>query len=259
MKIFDAHFHIIDKRHPLVPQDGYEPPSFTAGDYLEAVKELCIAGGAVVSGSFHGFDQRWLRAALEALGDSFVGVAQLPASVEDAEILSLNDAGVRALRFNLRRGGSPGPDDMERLARRIHDLAGWHAEVYVKGTDLEDLEAFFKRLPRLVIDHLGLRGAGRQPLLRLISHGAMVKASGFGRLDFEPGPFLCRIAEINPGALLFGTDLPSTRSPRPFEAGDLQLLFDLLSPDDAARAVFQNAVELYRPKAVAGKSILSPV
>ena len=35
-------------------------------------------GGAVVSGSFQGFDQSYLLDALDQLGPSFVGVTQLP-------------------------------------------------------------------------------------------------------------------------------------------------------------------------------------
>jgi len=41
---------------------------------------------AVVSGSFHGFDQSYLLDALALLGPGFVGVTQLPATVTDDEI-----------------------------------------------------------------------------------------------------------------------------------------------------------------------------
>jgi hypothetical protein len=74
-----------------------------------------------------------------------------------------------------------------------------------------------------------------------------VKATGFGRLDFDPGPALHELARVNPDALLFGTDLPSTRAPRPFRAEDLSLVNEVLGPDLAARAVYLNAVALYRP------------
>lgn len=57
---------------------------------------------------FQAFDHTYLLAALKELGPNFVGVAQLPATVSDDELIPLNGAGVRAVRFNLKRGGSEG-------------------------------------------------------------------------------------------------------------------------------------------------------
>ena len=42
--------------------------------------------------------------------------------VSDEEILVLNKIGVRAVRFNLYRGGSEALDKLESFARRIYDL-----------------------------------------------------------------------------------------------------------------------------------------
>lgn len=102
--IFDAHLHIIDPRFPLVPNQGYLPDPFTVEDYLQRTEALNVAGGAVVSGSFQALDQSYLLDALERLGSSFVGVTNLLASVSDEEVMRLNAAGVRAVRFNLYRG-----------------------------------------------------------------------------------------------------------------------------------------------------------
>jgi len=30
MKVFDAHFHVVDPRFPLVPNEGYVPDAFRA-------------------------------------------------------------------------------------------------------------------------------------------------------------------------------------------------------------------------------------
>src|SRR3990170_2945822 len=107
-RVFDGHLHIIDPRFPLVPNLGYLPEPFTVEDYLERTSTLDLVGGAVVSGSFQGFDQSYLLDTLERLGPSFVGVTQLPATVTDEEVLRLREAGGRAGRFNLYRGGSGG-------------------------------------------------------------------------------------------------------------------------------------------------------
>ncbi|NJD61822.1 MAG: 2-pyrone-4,6-dicarboxylate hydrolase, partial [Deltaproteobacteria bacterium] len=50
----------------------------------------------------------------------------------------------------------------------------------------------------------------------------------------------------NPHALLFGTDLPSTRSPQPFEPRDIELLVDALGEKAAEMALWRNAAEFYR-------------
>lgn len=66
--VFDAHFHVIDPRFPLAPNNGYLPDPFTVDDYLHRVDGLHVNGDAVVSGSFQAFDQSHLKDALVQLG-----------------------------------------------------------------------------------------------------------------------------------------------------------------------------------------------
>jgi predicted TIM-barrel fold metal-dependent hydrolase len=246
LELFDSHLHVIDPRFPLIPNQGYLPGPFTADDYRAAVSGLAVRGGAVVSGSFQGFDQTYLIDALARLGPDFVGVTQLPASTTDAEILALAEAGVRALRFNLHRGGSAGLGDLDRLARRVHELAGWHVEIYVDGRELAALEPRLAALPRVSIDHLGFHREGLPVLLGLVERGVRVKASGFGRVALDVAGTLRAIAAASPHALMFGTDLPSTRARRPFAAADVELMLDALGPDDARLALHENARTWYR-------------
>jgi hypothetical protein len=177
----------------------------------------------VVAGSFQGFDTAWLLAALDRLGPGFVGVAQLPATVSDDEVRALDAAGVRGVRFNLRRGGDL---DLE-LAVRVYGLAGWHAEVY--ATDLPAHEDRLRELPRLCVDHLGMNPEGLAAAVRL---GAMVKATP---------RFAGDLSAVDPARLLFGTDLPGTRSPGRFEPADLDRV--------AHVPVADNARAWYRPRA----------
>ena len=244
--IFDAHCHIIDSAYPLIPNNGYMPEFFSVDDYQERTRPLGIVGGAVVSGSFQGFDQTYLIAALNRLGPGFVGVTQLPASVTDTQLQTLDRHGVRALRFNLKRGGSEQLDQLESLAKRVHDCVGWHSELYIDSRELPAIETRLLRLPALSIDHLGLSHEGLPSLLRLAGYGVRVKACGFGRVDFVLPGVLQQIHSANPHALMFGTDLPSTRAPRPFEDIDIVLLIDALGEDGAGRALWQNAREFYR-------------
>lgn len=244
-RVFDGHLHIIDPRFPLVPNKGYLPSPFTVENYLEKTKTLDIVGGAVVSGSFQAFDQSYLTAGLERLGPSFVGVTQLPATVTDEEVLWLHAVGVRAVRFNLYRGGSESLDHLERLALRVHDVAGWHAELYVDSRDLPELEPCLAALPRVTIDHLGITRDGYPALLRLVERGAKVKATGFGRVRLDVSEALREIAAVDPGALIFGTDLPGTRAKRPFEEVDIDLILESLGEPIAGRVLRENALDWY--------------
>jgi predicted TIM-barrel fold metal-dependent hydrolase len=249
-KYFDCHFHIIDKNFPLVPNQGFMPDAFTSDDYLARLKAVDLCGGAVVSGSFQAFDQSYLFHALKVLGPSFVGVTQVRQTVSDQELEELNRAGVRAVRFNIRRGGSEDIHHLERMARRVHELVGWHIELYVDSTELADLFETLVSLPAVSIDHLGLSKAGFPTLLKLAEEGVRVKATGFGRVDFDVRPVLADLYAANPRALMFGTDLPSTRAPRPYRDEDYTLVLETLGEEKAGDVFYKNAIEFYRPKKI---------
>jgi predicted TIM-barrel fold metal-dependent hydrolase len=231
----------------VTPNQGWLPAPFTVDDYRARTAGLGVDGGAVVSASFQGLDQRFLLDALGRLGAGFVGVTQLPASATDEQVRALDAAGVRAVRFNLRRGGSEPVEHLERMARRVFELAGWHVELYADSRDLAELEDRLATLPLVVIDHLGLSAAGFDVLLRLVERGTRVKASGFGRVELDVATALRRIHAADPAALLFGTDLPSTRAPRPFADADVGLVLNALGNEAGRRVLHDNAVALYRP------------
>jgi predicted TIM-barrel fold metal-dependent hydrolase len=244
--VFDSHFHIIGPGFPPVANEGYLPPAYPLSTYLEAARPLGMTAGAVVSGSFQGFDQGYLRAALAELGPGWVGVTQVPPDISDASLLDLSHGGVRALRFNMYRGRIDDVDELVALATRAHDVAGWHAELYA---DAAALGPHVGRLTRMAaplsIDHLGMTQAGVPVLLDLVAAGVKVKATGFGRVKLDVPRTLEAVAARAPTALMFGTDLPSTRAVRPFEPGDVDLLRRVLGHDLARRALWDNAQAFY--------------
>ncbi len=246
MKLFDAHFHIIDKAFPLVANNGFIPSEFSVNDYNTRLSEIAVIGGAVVSGSFQAFDQQYLKAALNKLGENFCGVANIPADIRDSEIRVLDQSGVRAVRFNLFRGGSAELKDMKYLSQKLHDEYGWHTELYLDSRNIPDLFGLITSLPAVSIDHLGLSSDGLASLYTLVELGVRVKASGFGRLDFNPIPAMQQILAIDPKALMFGTDLPSTRAKVPFSFKDLDLIVDNFSGSQQQAILFENAIEWYR-------------
>jgi predicted TIM-barrel fold metal-dependent hydrolase len=247
-RIFDSHCHIIDHGFPIVANQGFTPAQFTLADYLAKAKPLGVAGGAVVSGSFQAFDQTYLLDVLPRLGPGWVGVTQIPADCPDSEIARLDAVGVRALRFNLFRGNVESVDEIAALARRAHAVAGWHAEIYADASALKPHVATLSRLPQISIDHLGMTEAGLATLLELVDAGCKVKATGFGRVHLDVANALEAIARRSPNALVFGTDIPSTRAKRPFEPSDIELVERVLGPELATRAFWHNPLELYRVK-----------
>jgi predicted TIM-barrel fold metal-dependent hydrolase len=120
-------------------------------------------------------------------------------------------------------------------------------ELYVDSRQLPGLSTTLRKLPAVVIDHLGLSKTGFKYVLQLVEKGAVVKATGFSRCDFDVLTAMRQITAINPGALLFGTDLPSTRAPRPFAASDLELILNNFPADIAAKICRDNALALYKP------------
>src|SRR5207237_1365179 len=63
-----------------------------------------------------------------------------------------------------------------------------------------------------------------------------------------PGGARAALAAVSPGALLFGTALPSTRARRPFQPADIDLVVETLGEENARRALYDNAMALYRPR-----------
>jgi predicted TIM-barrel fold metal-dependent hydrolase len=252
----------------------YLPPYFTCSEYLAAVASPmavvgAVTGGAIVSGSFQLYDQTYLVAALQVLGPAFVGVTQLPASVDDATVQELHQRGVRAVRFNLARGVAPPIDEIRGMALHLHNLVRWHVEFYLNSDGLASPTVFdlLASLPCIVIDHVGLSAVGFPHLVRLLeaAHGTTrrvyVKLTGLSRWTGARDTLVAALTQLLrqfPTSLVFGSDIPSTRAPVPFGVDDVILLRDLCvsatSTAEAAHALEQlifgdNARGLYQQAA----------
>ena len=154
---------------------------------------------------------------------------------------------MRAIRFNLYRGGSATVGDIDALARRVHDVAGWHAEFYVDAADLADLEPALASLPQVSVDHFAMSDDTSGALLRLVESGMAVKATGFGRIRVgDPDALMRTIVGINPAALIFGSDLPSTRAATPFRDTDLDRVATAVGAEHVPAVLAHNARALYR-------------
>jgi predicted TIM-barrel fold metal-dependent hydrolase len=245
MKLFDSHFHIIDPDFPLVENNGYMPKPFTVSDYNRAFSSHRITGGAVVSGSFQAFDQTYLLDALKRLGNDFYGVANIASDTPPELLDKLNNSNVVAVRFNVKRGGSELLDKIESLSNYLYDRYNWHTELYIENKDLPALRSLLHKIPAFSIDHLGLTKEGLPELFYWVERGIKVKATGFGRIDFNPIDTMKQIHGINPKALMFGSDLPSTRAATPFSEADIDLIRDSFDEADLDSIFYSNAKSWY--------------
>jgi predicted TIM-barrel fold metal-dependent hydrolase len=130
----------------------------------------------------------------------------------------------------------------------VHELVGWHIELYIDSRELSHLKATILRLPAVSIDHLGLSKEGFAVLLFLAEKGVRVKASGFGRVDFDVVAALQQLVLANPDALMFGTDLPSTRALRPFVDEDIAQILNTFDEKLASKILYSNAIKWYTVK-----------
>lgn len=248
-RMIDAHFHIYNDAYPLIENQGFLPPPFSVEDYQHRTKDLPIVGGVLVSGSSQGFDQSYLQPALEQLGRQYVAITNLPSSVSDEKILALRDSGVCGVRVNLKRRVVSGIDNLVDFGMRIWDLAGWHLEMYVDSRELDELIPKLIKLPKASVDHLGMARSGVSQVRKLAEAGVHIKASGFGRTEVNIAEAVKVLYATNPDCLMFGTDLPSNRTERPFNISDISKVTEALADEDAIDKVFaRNAAKFYNIK-----------
>ena len=248
IKCFDAHFHIINNKYPLISNNGYIPNTFAIEDYKKTLSKfpLQLCGGAIVSGSFQGYNTDYIIEALNILGEQHVGVINLPLNVSDEEILLLHKKQIRAARFNLYRGNNISIKSIINIAKRIYDLTKWHIELYADLESIKNLYNILISLPKVTIDHLGLFDNNTNLLLKLAEKGVYIKATRFSKLNYKLIPSLMRkIYNISPNSLIFGTDLPGTRAPRQFNNSDLILFTNNFNEKELHNIMYSNAKNLY--------------
>ncbi|MDE2473642.1 MAG: amidohydrolase family protein [Alphaproteobacteria bacterium] len=241
----DAHCHVFGpaNRFPYAPERKYTPVDapkeklFALRDFLGFDKNV------IVQASCHGTDNSALLDALANSNCKARGVAVIGEDVTDAELVRMNDIGVRGVRFNfVKRLVDFTPRDvLERIAARIAPL-GWHIVVYFEMPDLPELEFFFTSLPTMVVvDHMGRPNVKKgvdHPEFRRYLHlldeheNIWSKVSGPERLTVAGAPyddvvpFARSLVERFPDRVLWGTDWPHPNMP--VEAPDDGILVDVI-------------------------------
>ncbi len=181
----------------------------------------------IVQPSFYGTDNRCMLDSLARLGGTGRGVAVVDRAVDDAQLRSLHDAGVRGLRVNVESAGVRDVQAVEAPLRywaaRIADL-GWHLQVYASHHAIAALAPALADLPvAIVLDHFAMVPADVSPddaQLRLLlglmeGENVYLKLSAPYRIaQVEPvasaTDLAHRFLRANPRQILWGSDWPHT-------------------------------------------------
>jgi 2-pyrone-4,6-dicarboxylate lactonase len=231
----DAHCHVFGPgaEFPYAPERKYTPCDASKHQLFALRDQLGFARNVVVQATCHGADNRAMVDALVNSGGMARGVATVKRSVTDEEIQSMQDAGVRGVRFNFvkRLVDFTPKDELMEIASRIQKW-GWHVVIYFEAVDLPELWDFFTALPTtVVVDHMGRPDVSLpvdgpqfalfQKFMRehsnvwsKVSCPERLSVNGPKALNGEQNayqdviPFAKRIVEEFPDRVLWGTDWP---------------------------------------------------
>lgn len=260
----DAHFHIYNGRFPSAGNASLLPPDSSVSDYKKLRARLGFDRSVMVLPSTYGTDNSSLLSALRELGTPVRGIAVVDTTVSDDALKTLNESGVRGIRFNLGRAGATTVDMIEPLSNRIADL-GWHVQVHMLGNDIAKHADLLSRLPvTVVFDHLGrvpMPDGVKHPAYAVVSEllekgKAYVKLSSIyqdtvvGPPTYEDMGALARAyIKVAPDQVLWASDWPHP-SPGKFGRPDDARLMDLAAEwagtDEIRQKIFvDNAAKLY--------------
>ena len=181
-----------------------------------------------------------------------MGITQLPLDTTDEDILKLNDVGIKGIRFNLYRGLSRSPKEIKELSERVYQLCHWKTELYLNLQTMDkEIEELIFSLPKVSIDHIGMKRCSIDKLKKLVNADIPIRLSGFGRVEYERDEIRKLITILyseNPSSLMFGSDLPSTRAKYRFSYNDIKLIQETVSIEAQDRIFFQNGENWYLNK-----------
>jgi len=264
----DAHCHVFGPADvfPYAPERKYTPCD-APKEKLFALRDfLGFSRNVIVQATCHGADNRALVDALKASSGLARGIATVKASVSDAELKALDEAGVRGVRFNFvkRLVDATPRETYVSIAERIAKL-GWHIVVYFEAHELADLIPFLNALPTtIVVDHMGrpdlAKGVDHPDFRRFVDLMAAnpriwskvtcperLSISGPPAYD-DFVPFAGALVQAFPDRVLWGTDWPhpnmTTHMP---DDGDLANMIPRIAPTSAERQALlvDNPMRLY--------------
>ncbi|QJP14593.1 amidohydrolase family protein [Starkeya sp. ORNL1] len=225
----DCHMHVFGPldRYPPSPTRSYTPREASLADYDRMTAVVGLQRLVLVQASAYGTDNSCLLDTLKAAGPRARGVAVIDDATTDAELATLNAAGVRGVRVNAETFGVSSAAEIERMLAPTIDRVGplgWHVQLFASLAAIADLAPMLRAMALpLVIDHMGLAKGplgpdqpGFNALLSLVGNGAWVKVSGAYRVSSdEPSfpdaaPIAKALIVANPDRIVWGSDWPHT-------------------------------------------------
>jgi predicted TIM-barrel fold metal-dependent hydrolase len=203
--------------------------------------------------------------AIAQSGGKYRGVANVNAAMSDADLLALDQGGIRACRFAfLKRLGGVG--DMKVFRSLVDRVAaiGWHVDIYLEAGTIQEFVPILKALPvTYVLDHMGTISAAKglddpefKALLELQASDekCWVKISGLERTSaggppfHDAAPFARQLIDNAPDRVIWGTDWPHPNVKFMPNDGTLVDLIPLYAPDAAVRQklLVTNPEKLFR-------------
>ena len=240
----DCHIHIYDPRFKMKWPKLRAVTDASVEQYRLLQKRLGTARAVVVQPAAHGTDNAVTLDAVAQLGiENARGIAVCHPTVTDTELVAMNKAGIRGLRFTLHepRTAVTSVEMIEPLAHRAHRL-GWHVQLHLRAEQIVLWAQIIEKLPgTLVFDHMarlpqpqGPRHPALAIVKRLIDKGSTwVKLSG-PYLETQVGPpryadvksTARALLEYAPQRCVWGSDWPHPTEPH--TKPDDAVLFDLV-------------------------------
>ncbi|HEX5507749.1 MAG TPA: amidohydrolase family protein [Pseudolabrys sp.] len=259
----DTHVHVFGPRarfpfaegRTFTPADAPKEKLFALHEFLGI--EHCV----IVHTSAHGHDNSATADALAAKSGAYRGIALVPVDISDVELKRLDAQGFRGARFHyMSHLGEGVPiDDVIKFASRLADI-GWHLQIHMAASRIEELSPALKRSPvTVVIDHMGRIDASLgldhphfQNLLRLMDDKKFwVKVSGIDRATrtgppyADAVPFARKLVAEFGDRVVWGLDWPHPNHAGPVP--DDGMLVDLIA-DIAPRAEQRQALLVDNPQ-----------
>lgn len=250
----DTHTHIFGPAaiYPFAPNRPCSPPDAPLEMFRKLHTAIGVERAVIVNATVHGFDNRVVTDAIAQSGGKYKGVANVNASMSDADLAALDKAGIRACRFAfLKRLGGVG--DMKAFRLLVDRVAaiGWHVDIYLEAGTIQEFVPILKALPvTYVIDHMGTISAAKglddaefRALLDLqasdekcwIKITGAERASASGAPFHDAVPFAKRLIDTAPDRVIWGTDWPHPNVKVMPNDGDLVDLIPMYAPDPAVR------------------------
>ena len=225
----DTHVHVFEKRYPLSPGRGYNPPESTLADLKHLHATLGVDRVVFTQPSVYGTDNAAILDGMAALNKETPNrarcVVAIDMGVSDDQLAAWDKAGARGVRLNIdNKGGMPITlDRIGELEARIKPF-GWHIEWLFPGKDILELMPVFRaHTVPMSIAHFayqpataGVTAPGFRALLDLMRRGnTWMKISGANRVsetDLPPyddvKPMAQALIEAAPERIMWGTDWP---------------------------------------------------